>query len=105
MTTGQVVSFLLFAVVAAITPGPSNLILTSTASKVGLRRGLPSLAGQALGMGLLLFLITFGLGNIVLANPLLSQILKWAGVAFLLWLAWRIATSGSTKETADKRPL
>jgi threonine/homoserine/homoserine lactone efflux protein len=105
MTAGQVISFLLFAAVAAITPGPSNLILTSTAAKVGLRRGLPSLCGQVIGMSLMLFLVAFGLGNVVLATPVLTQILKWGGVAFLLWLAWKIATSGHTSAATDTKPL
>jgi threonine/homoserine/homoserine lactone efflux protein len=105
MIAGQVVSFLLFAVVAAITPGPSNLILTSTAAKVGLRRSLPSLGGQAIGMGLMLFLVAFGLGNIVLANPVLTVALKWGGVAFLLWLAWRIATADPSDAPTERKPL
>src|SRR5258708_7646973 len=57
MTAGQALSFLLFAVVAAGTPGPSNLILKSTAARVGVLRGLPSLRGQVIGMGLMLFLV------------------------------------------------
>ena len=105
MTAGQAITFLLFAVVAAITPGPSNLILTSTAAKVGLLRGLPSLGGQAIGMGLMLFLVALGLGNVVLASPALVLILKWGGVGFLLWLSWKIATAGRSDETTDKRPL
>ena len=56
MTASQVITFLLFAVVAAITPGPSNLILTSTGANVGLLRGLPCLGGVVIGMGLMMFL-------------------------------------------------
>src|SRR3989442_1339066 len=83
----------LIAVVAAITPGPSNLILTSTGANVGLLRGLPSLGGVVIGMGLMMFLVAFGLGNVVLASPGLILILKWGGIAFLLWLSWKIATA------------
>ncbi len=105
MTVSQALTFLLFAVVAAITPGPSNLILTSTGAQVGLLRGLPCLGGQVIGMGLMLFLVTFGLGNVVLAIPGLILILKLGGIGFLLWLAWKIATAGRITATPDKRSL
>lgn len=105
MTAGQVINFLLFAVVAAITPGPSNLILTSTGANVGLLRGLPCLGGVVIGMGLMMFLVAFGLGNVVLASPGLILILKWGGIGFLLWLSWKIATAGRSNATIEKQPL
>lgn len=102
MTAGQALAFVLFAVVAAITPGPSNLILTSTGAAVGVRRGLPALFGQVVGMGLMLFLVAFGLGSLVLKTPLIIQGLKWCGVGVLLWLAWKIATAGRSEATAGR---
>lgn len=106
MTAEQAIAFFLFAVVAAITPGPSNLILTSTGAAVGVLRGLPSLFGVAAGMGLMMFLVAFGLGSLVHDSPIVYQGLKWAGVGFLLWLSWKIATArpgGGTSE--EKRPV
>jgi threonine/homoserine/homoserine lactone efflux protein len=106
MTTEQAVAFFLFAFVAAVTPGPSNLILTSTGARVGVLRGLPSLFGVAAGMGLMMFLVTFGLGSLVHDSPILYQALKWGGVAFLLWLAWKIATARHSDAAAEeKRPV
>lgn len=105
MTVDQVIPFLLFAVVAAITPGPSNLILTSTGANVGLFRGLPCLGGVVIGMGLMMFLVAFGLGNVVVASPVLILLLKWGGVVFLLWLSWKIATAGRSDTTSEKKPL
>lgn len=107
MTAGQAITFLLFAVVAAGTPGPSNLILASAGAKVGLLRGLPCLAGQVIGMGFMLFLVAIGLGNVVLAIPGLILILKLVGIAFLLWLSWKIAAAGRDEgdRTVEKRPL
>lgn len=105
MTAGQAIAFLIFALVAAITPGPSNLILTSTGASVGLLRGLPCLGGQVIGMGFMIFLVAFGLGNVVLASPAIIAILKWGGVAFLLWLAWKIATAGRSDATTAKHSL
>lgn len=102
MTDRQTIAFLLFAVVAAITPGPSNLILTSTGAAVGVLRGLPALAGQVVGMGLMMFLVAFGLGSLVLSSPLILQGIKWCGIGLLLWLSWKIATSGQSEATADR---
>lgn len=99
MTAGQALAFLLFAVVAAITPGPSNLLLTSTGAAVGVPRGLPALFGQAVGMGVMLFLVAFGLGSIIIGNRLIIAILRWWGIAFLLWLARKIATAGHGEAT------
>ncbi len=105
MTINQILPFLLFAVVAAVTPGPSNLILTSTGANVGLLRGLPCLFGVILGMGLMMFLVAFGLGNVVLASPWIILILKFAGSGFLLWLSWKIATAGHHEATSVKQSL
>jgi threonine/homoserine/homoserine lactone efflux protein len=102
MTTEQAIAFFLFAIVAAITPGPSNLILTSTGAAVGVLRGLPCLFGVAVGMGLMMFLVAFGLGSFVLGSPLILQILKWCGIGFLLWLSWKIATAGRSQATGEQ---
>jgi len=105
MMAGQAISFLAFAVVAAVTPGPSNLILTSMGASVGLLRGLPCLGGVVIGMGLMIFVVAFGVGNAVLASPALFPILKWGGVGFLLLLSWKIASAGRTDATTVKQPL
>jgi threonine/homoserine/homoserine lactone efflux protein len=93
MPPDQLLAFLLFAVVAAVTPGPSNIILTSNGAAVGVVRGLPSLFGASLGMGSIVFAAGAGLGSLVLGNAVLLTAVKWGGIAFLLWLSWQIATS------------
>jgi threonine/homoserine/homoserine lactone efflux protein len=89
----QVIAFMTFSAVVAGTPGPSNALLTAVGAQAGIRRGLPSLLGQVTGMGALLFAITLGLGNVLLAHPQALQVLKWGGAAMLCWMAWRIATA------------
>jgi threonine/homoserine/homoserine lactone efflux protein len=106
MSTEQVAAFLLFAVVAAITPGPSNVMLTATGAQVGVVRGVPCLLGQTTGMGLMLFFVLSGLGSLVLRHPPLLYALHWGGAAVLLWLSWRIATvSGTIEAASGGRPL
>jgi threonine/homoserine/homoserine lactone efflux protein len=90
----RLIAFVTFAAVVAGTPGPSNALLTAIGARAGVRSGLPSLLGQVTGMGAMLFAITLGLGNVLLAHPLALQVLKWGGAALLGWMAWRIATAG-----------
>ena len=97
MTIEQAVAFLLFAVVAAVTPGPSNVMLTAAGAGGGVLKGLPCLLGVTAGMGLMMFLVPLGLGSLVLGHPLALMVLKWGGAVFLLWLAWRIATSARAR--------
>ena len=96
-------AFLLFAVVAAVTPGPSNIMLTAAGAHAGVLRGLPCLFGVTTGMGLMMFLVPLGLGSLVLNHPLLLKALNWGGAAVLLWLSWKIATSSSPIEAIPRR--
>lgn len=86
----RLIAFVTFSAVVAGTPGPSNALLTAVGARAGVRQGLASLLGQVTGMGAMLFAITLGLGNVLLAHPLALQVLKWGGAAMLGWMAWRI---------------
>jgi threonine/homoserine/homoserine lactone efflux protein len=105
MTPEQLLAFVGFSIVMAGTPGPSNALLTATGANAGVVRGLPALVGVAVGMGALMFLVVFGLGSIILEQPLLLTALKWLGAAFLLWLAWKIATARGAALGGDRRPI
>ena len=105
MTSEQAVAFLLFAVVAAVTPGPSNVMLAAAGAAGGVLKGLPCLLGVTAGMGLMLFLVPLGLGSLVLGHPLALTVLRWSGAAFLLWLAWKIATSTGPSAPDEGRPV
>src|SRR2546427_4851400 len=105
MTTEQIVAFLIFAVVAAVTPGPSNITLSAAGAQAGVLRGLPCRLGVTTGMGVMMFVVPLGLGSLVLGHPLVLKALHWGGTAFLLWLSWKIATSGSRIDSApDPEP-
>ena len=97
----QMIAFVTFSAVVAGTPGPSNALLTAVGARVGVRHGLPSLLGQVTGVGAMLFAITLGLGNVLLAHPLVLEVLKWGGVALLCWMAWKIATMVPPAGAAD----
>jgi threonine/homoserine/homoserine lactone efflux protein len=105
MTFEQAVAFFLFSVAAAGTPGPSNALLTATGANVGVVRGLPALFGVAAGMGLMMFVVAFGLGSLILDNPLVLTVVRWCGAVFLCWLAWRIATANHAGSGAAAKPV
>jgi threonine/homoserine/homoserine lactone efflux protein len=66
---------------------------------------VPCLLGVTVGMGVMMLVVAYGLGSIVLARPGVLRLLNWLGAAFLLWLAWRIATSGRSDTPAGPRPV
>lgn len=105
MSPEHAVAFLVFAVVAAVTPGPSNIILAAAGAGAGVLRGLPCLLGVATGMGLMMFVVPLGLGSLVLDRPLLLHALHGGGAAVLLWLAWKIATSRTMATSSDREPV
>lgn len=82
-----------FCVVTLFTPGPNNLMLMTSGLNFGFRRGLPHLLGVTLGFTAMVLIVGFGLGAIFEAWPLLYVVLKYAGAAYLLYLAWEIAVS------------
>lgn len=101
----ELLAFVLFAVTAAITPGPSNLLVMNAGLRAGVLGGLPCLAGAVLGMGILIAVAVAGLGGILLANPGLLGVMKMAGATVLLWLAWRIATAPPLGNDRGEDPI
>ena len=91
MTPDAMVAFFVFALVAAVTPGPSNVMVLAAGARAGLIGGLPCVAGVVAGMALLIASAAFGLGSVVSALPAAMVALRWGGAALLLWLAWKIA--------------
>ncbi|MCA1922309.1 LysE family translocator [Buttiauxella noackiae] len=97
-------SMLGFLWVAAITPGPNNMLLTSSGANYGFLRTIPLMIGIMLGMQCILLLVAFGVGSLILLYPALHLILKIAGSAYLLWLAWKIGTATYEKLETDAPP-
>ncbi|MDS1142222.1 LysE family translocator [Pusillimonas sp. SM2304] len=95
MTPNVLLSLALFAFVSSITPGPNNVMLTASGSTFGYRRSLPHMLGVTIGAAIMLLLVGAGLGTVFEAMPVLYTVLKYAGAAYLLYLAWRIARAGS----------
>jgi threonine/homoserine/homoserine lactone efflux protein len=88
------VSLLPFAVAASVTPGPNNLMVTASTANFGFRRTIPHMLGITIGFPVMIVGIGWGLGSLFAAFPVLHQILKYVGAAYLLFLSCKIATAG-----------
>jgi threonine/homoserine/homoserine lactone efflux protein len=99
-------ALVLFCFVSGVTPGPNNLMLMSSGVTFGFRRTLPHLTGVVFGFSLMVALIGLGLDAIFTRFPAVLPIMRYAGAAYMLWLAWRISRSGPVREgEARGRPL
>ena len=93
-TPEQLLAFAIFAVVTSITPGPNNVMLLVSGLNIGFRRTIPHMIGIASGFGVMVAIVGAGLGSVFVTYPLIYNILRWVSAAYLLYLAWKIGTSG-----------
>ena len=98
MVTELLWALIMFVVVTLFTPGPNNTMLMTSGLNVGFRRGMPHLWGVTLGFAFMVLAVGLGLGAVFAAYPTLYTVLKYAGAAYLLYLAWQIATAGAPEE-------
>jgi len=98
-TSATLIALTGFAFVTSITPGPNNLMLLASGTNFGWRRSLPHLLGISFGFGVMLALVGLGLGEVFTRYPGLHDGLKWASLAYLLYLAFKVATAAPP--TAD----
>lgn len=93
-----------FAVSMSATPGPNNAMVAASGATFGFARTVPHMLGIAVGFPVMLVAVAVGAGDLLRAAPSVHEILKWAGAAYLLWLAFRIATaSPAVKDGGAKR--
>jgi threonine/homoserine/homoserine lactone efflux protein len=106
MTFEALLSYVIYCVAMSGTPGPNNLMVLASGVNFGYRRTLPHIFGINIGFSVMLAAMALGLGAVLLAEPRLQTALKAAGVAYMLWLAWKIATaSGMGEGEAGGAPL
>lgn len=85
------ISMAAFALASSITPGPVNIVALSSGARFGFWPSMRHVLGATLGFTLLLVLIGFGLHETLRQWPFLTRAIQWAGVAFLLYMAVRLA--------------
>lgn len=96
-------ALLVLATATSFTPGPNTTLSTALAANRGLRHALPFVLAVPVGWGLMLTLCFAGLGALVQSLPLLRAAIQWGGVAYLLWLAWRLARSNTLLQPDAKQ--
>ena len=82
-----------FALVSSITPGPNNLMLMASGANFGFRRTIPHMLGIGIGFTVMILLVGAGLIRVFDTYPISHMVLKVVSVAYLLWLAWKIANA------------
>lgn len=94
-------ALLTFAIIASVTPGPNNFMVMASSAAFGLRRTLPHMAGIAAGFAIMIGSVVLGLGAILDAYPLIMTLFRFAGAAWLLWLAAQLGRSAFKHASAD----
>lgn len=105
MDIATIFSLALYAFVMSITPGPNNVMLTSSGLLFGIRRTVPHILGIPFGVTLQLCLTGAGLGAVFAVEPRLQLVLKICGTLYLLWLAVKLWRAGDLKEPGAARPI
>ena len=103
MSHSLLLALIAFGAVMAFTPGPNNIMVLSSGLTYGFRRSLPHIAGIAFGIAFMVAATGLGLGAVFIAWPILQTILKYAGIAYLIYLAWVIAMSGPVTPGQDNQ--
>jgi threonine/homoserine/homoserine lactone efflux protein len=101
MSHSLLFAFVIFATVMFFTPGPNNIMLLSSALTYGFRRTVPHLVGIVIGFAFMVGAVGVGLGTVFITYPVLQTILKYAGAAYLVYLAAVIAMSGPVTPDQD----
>ncbi|TGN93422.1 MULTISPECIES: LysE family translocator [unclassified Burkholderia] len=100
----MLVSMAAFALASSITPGPVNIVALSAGARHGLGASLRYAAGATLGFVALFLLIGLGLHAALARWPMLTTVTQWSGIAFLLYLALRLALDDGRLSTDPDDP-
>jgi threonine/homoserine/homoserine lactone efflux protein len=100
-------SLIAFALVGSLTPGPNNTMLLASGVNFGFKRTQPHVLGVTIGFTIMLVAIGFGIGQVFAKFPQVYLTLRVVSIVYLVWLAWRIATAGSTDPIVsdEARPM
>ena len=101
----QLIPLIFFSVAAAFTPGPNNIIGSYSGFNFGIKKSLPLILGVTFGYTILIILAASGLNVVFSAYPILKTIIKVIGSIFLIYLAYKIASSTKVDETKKENPV
>ena len=101
----EIVSIALFWFVTAYTPGPNNVVASYSGFNFGIIKTLPHILGVTLGFTSLVLFLTIGLINVFKLFPIIQVVMKYLGTLFLIYLAYKIATSNTSDDTKKENPV
>ena len=101
----EIVSIALFWFVTAYTPGPNNVVASYSGFNFGIIKTLPHIFGVTLGFTSLVLFLTIGLINVFKLFPIIQVVMKYLGTLFLIYLAYKIATSNTSDDTKKENPV
>ena len=106
MSVDFLIALSVFCFVTSITPGPNNLMLLSSGINFGIRRSLGHLFGVVLGFCAMVILVGVGISKLFVLYPESYIILKYISIAYLIFLAYKIANSSSISEdNTNQKPI
>ena len=94
MNWQEFTALLVLATAMSFSPGPNTTLSTALAANGGLRSAMRFVVAVPVGWSLLLLLTAAGLGALIHAAPVLRVAVKTLGIAYLLWLAFKLSRSG-----------
>ncbi len=89
-----------FSLVMSATPGPNNAMVAASGATFGIRRTWWHMLGIAVGFPVMMVAVALGAGTLLDHNPAIHEIMRWVGAAYMLWLAWHIASATPSTATA-----
>ena len=98
----EILSIALFWFVTAYTPGPNNVVASYSGFNFGFRKTIPHILGVTLGFTSLVLFLTIGLINVFKLFPIIQIVIRYLGTIFLIYLAYKIASSTTVDETKKK---
>lgn len=103
MSAAELTALLLFCTAMSFSPGPNTTLSTALAANLGLKRALRFCLAVPAGWTLLMLATGLGLGALITGVPALRWAVKLGGVAYMLWLAFKLARAGELSQVDAER--
>ena len=102
MSTAEFTALVLLCAAASFSPGPNTTLAATLAANFGFKRALRFVVAVPIGWSLLFGLCAFGVGAVVVAVPWLRFAIQALGIGYLLWLAFKLAQSGTLSQASPE---
>ncbi len=95
------IALVLFLAPLAYSPGPGNMVFAAMGARFGLRATLPANAGYHVATWIVTFCLGLGFSVLLVRAPVLFDVLRWVGAAYVAWLAWTFLRAGLSAGGSD----